>query len=119
MSEMIFSFIIGVAIGLVAAYFLLQVFVSWMLRRSEERLEMLVKAMETVASNYIAARAEEENGVFYIYNAKDGSFMAQGSSLTELLEHIDARYPGVTVSVTEGETEVLDRLKATVRDAAA
>ena len=119
MSEMIFSFIIGVAIGLVAAYFLLQVFVSWMLRRSEERLEMLVRAMETVASNYVSARAEEENGVFYIYNAKDGSFMAQGSSLTELLDHVSARYPGVTVSVTEGDSEVLDRLKATVRDAAA
>ena len=119
MSEMIFSFIGGMVIGFVAAYILLQVIVSWMLRRSEERLEMLIKAMEQVDSNRIAARAEEENGVFYIYNTKDGSFLAQGSSLTELLDHVSARYPGVTVSVTEGDTAVLDRLKATVRDAAA
>ena len=119
MSEMIFTFIGGIVIGFVASYLLLQYFVGWMLRRSEERLEMLVRAMETVANDYIAARAEEENGVFYIYNAKDGSFMAQGSSLTELLDHVSARYPGVTVSVTEGDTEVLDRLRATVRDAAA
>ena len=119
MSEMIFIFIGGMCIGFVAAYILLQVIVSWMLRRSEERLEILVKAMEQIDSKRIAARAEEENGVFYIYNTKDGSFLAQGSSLTELLEHIETRYPGITVHVTEGETEVLDRLKATVRDVAA
>ena len=119
MSEMIIGIAIGMAIGLVAAYFLLQVFVGWMLRRSEERLEMLVRAMETVAANQIAARVEEENGIFYVYNAKDGSFLAQGTTLTELREHIESRWPDATVSVTEGDIAVLERLKATISDATA
>ena len=119
MSDMILGMIIGMAIGLVAAYFLLQVFVSWMLRRSEQRLEMLVKAIEQVTTNQIAARVEEEGGIFYVYNAKDGSFLAQGQTLTELRERIEARWPDATVHVTEGETEVLERLKATLPDATA
>lgn len=119
MSDMVIGIVIGVVIGLVAAYFLLQFMLSILLRRSEERLDMLVKAIEQATVNQIAARVEEEGGVFYVYNAKDGSFMAQGSSLTELRERIEARWPDATVHVTEGETEVLERLKATLPDATA
>lgn len=119
MSDMIIGVIVGIAIGLVAAYFLMQFLLALVMRRTEHQLESLVKSLEESISKAIPARVEEDGGVFYVYNAQDGSFLAQGRTLEELRDRISARWPDATVHVTEGETEVLERLKATLPDATA
>jgi vancomycin resistance protein YoaR len=83
------------------------------MRRAEQNLEALVKALEEVSANNIQARVEEDSGVFYVYNAQDGTFLAQGRTLTELRERLEQRWPDAVVAVTEGDTAVLERLKAT------
>jgi hypothetical protein len=119
MAEIAFWIFVGVAIGWITGYMFLHTLTTWMLRRSEARLEELVKAIEEVTANNIQARVEEENGVFYVYNTKDNTFLAQGRTLTELREKIEERWPNANVAVTEGDVAVLERLKTTITDVTA
>jgi acetyl-CoA acetyltransferase len=58
------------------------------------------------------ARVEQIDGVFYVYDARDGSFLAQGQTADELRDRIETRVKNAQVRITEGEESVLSLLKA-------
>lgn len=113
------EFIVGLVFGIVLALVVGRLVLSYAVRRAEHNLEAIVKALEEVSANNILARVEEEAGMFYVYNTKDGTFLAQGRTATELREHLESRWPNATIAVTEGDTAVLERLRATITDATA
>ena len=105
--------IAGIAIGMViaagAGYFALKIAA----RRAEEDLARLFHVIDKLKETMISARVEEHDGVFYIYNTEDDSFMAQGSTISELRERIEQRWKDAQVFVNEGDQSVIDRLRAT------
>jgi hypothetical protein len=50
---------------------------------------------------------EEHHGVFYVYNKKDNTFMAQGKNRQEIEEVLSSRFPGKRFAATLEELQKL------------
>ena len=110
---MIEGFFIGLIAGAVLAVILLSRAIEKILKPTD--LEKMAAKIDEQRSSKISARVEEVNGVFYVYNADDDSFLVQGSTLNELVEHIDKRIPDATIVITEGEPDTVARFKSILK----
>ncbi len=106
-------FFIGVVAGVVVTGILVDIAFRVAIKRAERQVEELAAAINALSPPKIEARVEEQDGMFYVYRTDDNSFLAQGSNLDELRERIESRIRDARVFVTEGDAEVLARLKST------
>lgn len=109
MTELFVGMIFGMCLALVVVYLYLRM----VMLRAAQNLDDLIQVIEHLKKSIIHARVEEQDGVFYVYNTADQSFMAQGTTIAELRERIDQRWADAQVMITEGDQAVLDRLKST------
>ena len=108
------EFIIGAAAGAIIGYVVLRILVHIAVARAERELGLLARAVEIYEASTIPARVEQINGVFYVYDTRDGSFLAQGQTVTELRARIESRVKHARVLVTEGEESVLSLIKSSL-----
>jgi len=106
------EFTIGVAAGAIVGYIVLRILIHIAVSRAERELGLLARAVEIYEAATIPARVEMINGVFYVYDTRDDSFLAQGQSVAELRDRIQARVKHARVLVTEGEESVLSLIKS-------
>ena len=106
------EFIIGAAAGVIIGYVVFRIIIHIAVSRAERELELLIRAVEIYQASTIPARVEQIDGVFYVYDTRDDSFLAQGQTVTELRSRIESRVKHARVLVTEGEESVLNLLKA-------
>ena len=106
------EFLIGVAAGAIVGYVVLRILLHIAVSRAEKELGLLARAVEIYEASTIPARVEQIDGVFYVYDTRDDSFLAQGETVTELRSRIQSRVKHARVLVTEGEESVLSLLKA-------
>ena len=106
------EFLLGAAAGVIIGYVVLRILVHIALSRAERELGLLAQAVEIYEAATIPARVEQIDGVFYVYDTRDDSFLAQGQTVTELQSRIESRVKHARILVTEGEESVLSLLKA-------
>jgi hypothetical protein len=107
------AFFYGLFAGIALSVIVVNIALRIATRRAERQIEELAAAINALSPPKIEARVEEQDGVFYVYRADDNSFLAQGTNLPELRQRIESRMKDVMVYVTEGDAEVLARLKST------
>jgi len=107
--------IAGVAIGIALTCCLLWIMIRRAVARAEHNIERITHVIERLKEDMILARVEEADGVFYIYKTEDSSFLAQGTTVAEIKYKIEQRWQDVSVYVTEGDRDVIERLKSTTR----
>ena len=107
--------IVGMAIGMALTCWILWFMIRRAMHRAEQNLARINHVIDRLREGMILARVEEEAGVFYIYNTEDSSFMAQGTTVAEIKHKIEQRWQDVSVYVTEGDQDVIERLKSTTR----
>lgn len=113
------EFIIGLIFGIVAASLVILLLIQRLVNRAAANIDAVAAEIEQLAQKIIPARVEQHDGVFYVYNTRDGSFIAQGQTVAEIRGRIEERMKDATVMVTEGDADVLQRLKDTKSDAEA
>ena len=104
---------VGVIFGMILAMVVVYVYLRMVMLRAAQNLDDLMQVIEQLKQSIIHARVEEQDGVFYVYNTADQSFMAQGTTVTELRDRIEQRWKDAQVLITEGDQAVIDRLRAT------
>ena len=105
--------IVGVVFGMCLALAIVYVYLRMVMLRAAQNLDDLIEVIEQLKKSIIHARVEEQDGVFYVYNTADQSFMAQGTTVTELRERIEQRWANAQVLITEGDEDAIERLKGT------
>ena len=106
------EFLLGAAAGAIIGYVVFRVMIHIAVSRAERELVLLARAVEIYEASTIPARVEQIDGVFYVYDTRDDSFLAQGDTVAELKSRIESRVKHARVLVTEGEESVLSLLKA-------
>ena len=105
--------IVGMVFGMIAGIIIFRMFILMSLQRAHGDLSNLMHVIEQLEKTMISVRVEQHDGIFYAYNVRDDSFVAQGSSIKELKEAIDGRWKDMQVFVSEGDPTVIEALKAT------
>ena len=101
------EFLLGFMIGAAALYLL----TVWSVRRLISRA-LTEDAAAEQENLTIRARVEQHNGMFYFYNNDSDEFLVQGSNITELIDHLEARRAGTVVHVVAGDESTIANLKA-------
>jgi uncharacterized protein (DUF2344 family) len=106
------EFILGAAAGVVISV----VVVRWILiratARAEQQINQLVQQLKQEMSQIVTARVEEHDGMFYVYDSENNNFLAQGENISVLQERIESRIKNARVYVTQGDPDVIARLKS-------
>jgi hypothetical protein len=71
----------------------------------EKHLRELEQSMESKEDAPVPIKIEEHDGVFFVYNKEDNSFMAQGKDKSELENVLNARFPGKRFAATQEELQ--------------
>lgn len=61
---------------------------------SQEQLDQTMASIKSAVPDATELVVEEVKGVFYAYTKETNKFIAQGASLSELLETAHSRFPG-------------------------
>lgn len=110
------EFFIGIAIGLFLGIFVVLAFIRSAVREAlesaDDSLARLKNLVEQEIERTVQTRVEEHDGIYYIYNVKDGAFLVQGTSLKEVKDSIEKQFPDTNVNITQGDVDVIKKLKA-------
>ena len=105
--------IVGMLFGMVITALILRIMLAMAMRRAQGELDDLITVMQNLQQQMIMCRVEEHDGMYYVYNTQDQSFVAQGRTVAELRDAIDGRWHNKQVLVTEGDRAIVEALKAT------
>ena len=94
--------LIGVGIGIAVAFNVMHSILKSVNKRLESELDKHIKQsglVEGMNKTVVDATINHENGVYYMFNKDDQSFLAQGTTLNELHTHLEARFKDMVFRV--------------------
>lgn len=115
-------FILGIAFGVLITSIIQQIRMYYAMHELQQKLgkELFdkIKGIDQIhdadADTAIKTRVEEIDGVFYIFDAENHEFMAQGSTMTEIQEHMKARLIKSDVVVAAGDPVAVENFRKIV-----
>ena len=98
-----------VVIGVIV---LVGVIIAWyLLKRLNDRLEAeLANVLKQVEDRIIGLEVEVDNNQYFVYNAKDKSFICQGSTAEQILEGFKSRCPDKNAYFESGDERAIEYL---------
>jgi len=112
MMEFFTGLVLGIAVGVFIVLMFIRSAVREALESADGSLNKLKQLVEEEIERTVKTRVEEHNGVYYIYNIKDGAFLGQGTTLTEIKDCIAKRLPNTNVDITEGDIGTIKKLRS-------
>lgn len=108
------DYVIVFALGMLAATLLIR----WMARRAiDQFMDRIVEAADAkTAENELRVKLEVDQNIYFLYNNDDGAFIAQGTDLLTLRDHLSQRFPNHTITISEGDPTALAALSAQIRE---
>ena len=82
------------------------------MRRAGINIEELLREEEPAVSRDIACRLEQHDGIWFLYNADNNEFVAQGRTRRELDEAVAQRFPDRRVVARDVDEEIRARFLA-------
>ena len=107
------EYVIGFVAGMLAATLLIR----WVAQRMIHRLLAEVeKELPAAVDNKLSVNLEFDQNIYFLYNSKDGAFIAQGQDLQELKQHLNQRFPNQKISIDKGDPVALENLRQQIKD---
>jgi hypothetical protein len=74
-------------------------------RKVTEELLKNIKVEEEEEDNLVQITIEEHQGILYVYDKENNSFMAQGKTREELEDNLSSRFPGKRFAASSEDLE--------------
>ncbi len=86
---------------------------KWTIRRAIDRImaQMDQEDQKAAASQRLELRVELDKNTYFCYNIADGTFVCQGTDLTELQQNFRRRFPETNGVIVEGDDASITWLK--------
>lgn len=108
LNDVIAGTLMGLGIGFVA----LTVYMWILYQRIKSRVDRMIEEIISEAEeNLVGLDIEVDNGVYFCYNNEDKQFVCQGTTVAELRQAFQARYPGKTAYLAGGDPRVVAEFK--------
>jgi hypothetical protein len=107
-----FLILLGDILMVVGIVLLAGLLVFWyLLKRFNDRLEEeLTSVLKQVEERIIGLEVEVDDNQYFIYNAKDKSFICQGTTAEQILEGFRARCPDKNAYFAAGDERAIEYL---------
>ena len=109
LGDIIVSILIGIGIGcgMVVLY-------AWYLYQDlKSRVDQMIKEVIAEAeSGLVGLDIELDNNVYFCYNSEDKQFVCQGTTVSEIRQAFQDRFPGKTAYLSGGDPTVVAQFRA-------
>ena len=97
---------IGIGISVIAVYL-------WLLYyQIKNRIDLLVReVIKEAETNLIGLEIEVDKGIYFCYNNTDKQFVCQGSTINEIRQAFQERFPGKTAYLAGGDPAVVEKFR--------
>lgn len=106
--DIVVSILFGIGIGcsMVILY-------AWYLYQDlKNRIDrMIAEVLEEAESNLVGLDIEVDNGKYFCYNSQDKQFVCQGTTLAEIRQAFQARFPGKTAYLAGGDPTAVEQFR--------
>jgi hypothetical protein len=104
--------IAGILMGVGIAFVMVGLYVWILYQRIKGRVDSMVREMiEEYEANLVGLDIELDNGTYFCYNNKDKQFVCQGSTVAEIRQAFQDRFPDKTAYLAGGDPAVVAELK--------
>lgn len=104
--------IAGILMGLGIGFIALTVYLWILYQRIKSRVDRMIEEIISEAEeNLVGLDIEVDNGVYFCYNNEDKQFVCQGTTVAEIRQAFQARFPDKTAYLAGGDPRVVAELK--------
>jgi hypothetical protein len=97
---------IGIGVGMIVVY------VWYLYRDLKSRIDRMInEVIQEAEADLVGLDIEVDKGRYFCYNHNDKQFVCQGSTVAEIKQAFQARYPGKTAYLAGGDPEVVATFK--------
>jgi hypothetical protein len=98
----------GIGIGLVV----LGIYVWVLYQRIKNRVDrMIQEVLDEAAETLVGIEVELDKGVYFCYNSEDKQFVCQGTTVSEIRQAFQDRFPGKTAYLAGGDPTVVAQFR--------
>jgi len=102
----------GIVMGIGIAFIVLGLYILILYQRIKGRVDSMVKQIvQQAEANLVGLDIELDKGVYFCYNNKDKQFVCQGSTVKEIRQAFQQRYPEKTAYLAGGNPAVVEQFK--------
>ena len=102
----------GIVMGIGIAFIVLGLYILILYQRIKGRVDSMVKQIvQQAEANMVGLDIELDKGVYFCYNNKDKQFVCQGSTVKEIRQAFQQRFPDKTAYLAGGNPAVVEQFK--------
>jgi len=106
--DIVAGILMGIGIGLV----MLGLYVLFLYQKIKHRVDrMIAEVVDEAASTLVGLEIELDKGRYFCYNSEDKQFVCQGSTVSEIRQAFQDRFPGKTAYLAGGDPAVVEQFK--------
>ena len=109
MMDIVAGILMGIGIGIV----MLGIYVWILYQRIKTRIDrMIQEVVDEAAETLVGLNIELDRGVYFCYNSEDKQFVCQGTTVSEIRQAFQDRFPGKTAYLASGDPAVVEQFRA-------
>ena len=106
------EFIVTVLIGIGIGCGMVILYVWYLYQDLKGRVNRMIdEVLAEAESNLVGLNIEVDNGVYFCYNSQDKQFICQGTTVAEIRQAFQDRFPGKTAYLAGGDPVVVAQFR--------
>ena len=102
----------AVAVGAVLGVGIVGMYIWYLYQKIKHRVDrMIAEVVDEAASTLVGLEIELDKGRYFCYNSEDKQFVCQGSTVSEIRQAFQTRFPGKTAYLAGGDPAVVEQFK--------
>ena len=104
--------LIAVGVGVVLGIGAVGLYIWSLYHRLKNRIDHMIReVVDEAAADLVGLEIEVDRGTYFCYNYEDKQFVCQGTTIAEIKQAFEARFPGKTAYLAGGDPAVVEELK--------
>ena len=102
----------SIGIGALIGFGIVALYVWYLWHKIKNRIDQMIKEVLAEAeASMVGLDIEVDKGVYFCYNNEDKQFVCQGTTVEEIKQAFQERFPGKTAYLAGGDPEVVEHFK--------
>jgi hypothetical protein len=102
----------GILMGIGIGFVMLGIYVWVLYQRIKTRIDrMIQEVVNEAAETLVGLNIELDRGVYFCYNSEDKQFVCQGTTVSEIRQAFQDRFPGKTAYLAGGDPTVVAQFR--------
>jgi hypothetical protein len=104
--------VVGILMGISIGVVVLGIYVWILYQRIKNRVDrMIQEVLDEATETLVGIEVELDKGVYFCYNSEDKQFVCQGTTVSEIRQAFQDRFPGKTAYLAGGDPTVVAQFR--------